>query len=176
MDKPTAWVGQMAVVEKSNGKIRICLDPQPLNRALQREYFRLPTFEEVRPHFQSAKLFTKLDVKEAFWHVSLDKESSMLTTMMTPWGRYRWARLPFGLNVSSEIFQKRLIQALEGLPGVVNVADDIVVVGRGQSIPEAEADHDKNLKALRLRCREREIVLNDEKTRVNPNLSTRLHM
>ena len=169
VDQPTRWVNQMAVVEKNNGKIRICLDPQPLNRALQREYFRLPTFEEVRPQFQNAKLFTKLDVKEAFWHVSLDDESSMLTTMMTPWGRLRWTRLPFGLNVSSEIFQKRLIQALEGLPGVVNVADDIVVLGRGQSMSEAEADHERNLKALRARCQERKVILNDEKARVKQN-------
>ena len=71
-----------------------------------------------------------------------------------------------GLNVRSEIFQKRLIQALEGLPGVVNVADDIVVVGRGQSVSEAEADHERNLKALRARCLEKRIVLNDEKARV----------
>lgn len=80
-------------------------------------------------------------------------------------GRFRWTRLPFGLNVSSEIFQKGLIQALEGLPGVVNFADDIVVVGRGQSTQEAEADHGKNLKALGARCQERRIVLNDEKAR-----------
>lgn len=166
VDQPTTWVNQMAVVEKSNGKIRICLDPQPLNRALQREHFRLPTFEEVRPQFQNAKLFTKLDVKEAFWHVSLDDESSLLTTMITPWGRFRWSRLPFGLNVSSEIFQKRLIQALEGLPGIVNVADDIVVVGRGRSMAEAEVDHERNLMALRTRCKEKEIVLNDDKTRI----------
>ena len=166
VDQPTAWVNQMAIVEKSNGKIRICLDPQPLNRTLQREHFRLPTFEEVRPQFQSAKLFSKLDVKEAFWHVSLEEESSLLTTMITPWGRFRWTRLPFGLNVSSEIFQKRLIQALEGLPGVVNVADDIVVVGRGQSMPEAEADHEKNLRALSTRCQEKGIVLNNEKARI----------
>jgi len=93
VDQPTSWVNQMAVVEKSSGKLRIYLDPQPLNRALQREYryFRLHTFEELIPQFQSAKLFTKLDVKEAFWHVALEDESGSLTTMIrpTPLGRFR---------------------------------------------------------------------------------------
>ena len=46
----------------------------------------------------------------------------MLTTFVTPYGRYRCLRLPFGLSVSSEIFQKHLHQALEGLPGVKCIA------------------------------------------------------
>ena len=99
------WVGQMAVVKKSDGSLRICIDPQPLNDALQREHDRLPTLDDVLPNLNSAKVFSKLDVKQAYWHVRLDKESSLLTIMITPFGRYSWARLPFGLKVSSEIFQ-----------------------------------------------------------------------
>jgi hypothetical protein len=132
VEEPTEWVSQMAITRKeSDGSIRICIDPQPLNEALMREHFKLPTLEVVLPSLHNAKVFTTLDVKEAFWHVRLDTESSLLTTMITPFGRYRWTRLPFGLCVSSEIFQKQLCQALEGLDGVLCVADDIVVVGKG---------------------------------------------
>ncbi|XP_055890320.1 uncharacterized protein LOC129927122 [Biomphalaria glabrata] len=49
--------------------------------------------------------------------------------MITPYGRYRWSRLPFGLSVSGEIFQKKLTEALLGLERCINVADDIVIVG-----------------------------------------------
>ena len=52
--------------------------------------------------------FSKLDVKEAYWHVRLDEASRKLTTMITPFGRYMWKRLPFGLKVSSEIFQRKI--------------------------------------------------------------------
>lgn len=100
----------------------------------------MPTLEDVLPLLNNAKVFTKLDVKEAFWHVRLDEESSFLTTMITPFGRYRWARLPFGLTVSSEFFQKKLNDALSGLIG-----DDIVVVGRGETKELAEGDHVGNL-------------------------------
>lgn len=162
--QPTAWVNQMAIVEKKNGKIRVCIDPQPLNKVLHREHFKLPTFDDIRPHFQNAKIFSKMDVKEAFWHVKLNEADSLLTTMMTPWGRFRWTRLPYGLSVSSEIFQRRLMQALEGLPGVVTVADDIIVMGRGSTVIEASEDHDKNLTALQRRCKEKNIRLNEEKT------------
>ena len=80
------WVSQMAVVKKPDGSLKICIDPQPLNDALQREHYRLPTLDDVLPNLNNAKKFSKLDVKQAYWHVKLDKESSLLTTMITPFG------------------------------------------------------------------------------------------
>lgn len=166
VDKPTPWVSQMAVVRKANKSLRICIDPQPLNESLMREHYKLPTIEDVLPCFNKAKIFTKLDIKEAFWHIKLDEESSKLTTMLTPFGRYRWARLPFGLKVSSEIFQKRLQEAIGDLKGVVCVADDIIVMGCGDTEAEAERDHEQNLLRLKKRCQEQNIRLNDEKAKV----------
>ena len=68
----------------------------------------------------------------------------MLTTFATH-GRYRWVRLPFGLCVSSEIFQKQGNQALDGLDGIVNIADDILVCGVGETKEDATKDHDAKL-------------------------------
>ena len=108
VEEPTEWISQMAVVKKPYGSLRTCIDPQPLNEALQREYYRLPTFNNVLPTLNNAKTVRKLDVTHVFWHVQLDSQSSLLKTMITPFGRYRWTRLPFGLKVSSEIFQRKL--------------------------------------------------------------------
>ena len=72
VEEPTEWVSQMAVVKKQDGSLRICIDPQPLNEALQREHYRLPTFNDVLPTLNNAKIFSKLDVKHAFWHVQLE--------------------------------------------------------------------------------------------------------
>ena len=90
----------------------------------------------------------------------------MLTTFNTSYGRCRWLRLPFGLSVSPEIFQKRVIQTLEGLDGVLNIADDILIYGVGDSPEEANADHDRKLEALLQRCRERGIALNRDKLKL----------
>uniref|UniRef100_A0A2C9M3C4 Reverse transcriptase domain-containing protein n=1 Tax=Biomphalaria glabrata TaxID=6526 RepID=A0A2C9M3C4_BIOGL len=79
------------------------------------------------------KIFSKLDIKEAYWHVLLDEKSSLPTTRITPYGRYRWSRLTFGLSVSREIFQKKLTEALLGLEGCINVVDDIMIVGCGMA-------------------------------------------
>ena len=130
----------MTVVRKPNGKLRLCIDPQPLNMALKREHYKLPTIGDVMPRLNKAKVFTKLDVKEAFWHVKLDEAYSKLSTMITPSGRYRWTRLPFGLKVSSEIFQKRLIDQLYNLNRVICVADDILIVVCGDSQKQAEEE------------------------------------
>ena len=163
VEEPTPWVSQMAVVRKTNGKLWLCIDPQALNLALQREHYKLPTFDDVLPKLLNAKVFSKVDVKEAFWHICLDEESSKLTTMVTPFGRFRWARLPFGLKISSELFQKRLHHAIGGLRGVVCVADDILVVGCGNTQEEAEQDHKKNLDSLLDRCLQAKIRINKEK-------------
>jgi len=90
------WVSQMAVVHKPNGILRTCIDPQPLNAVLKREHYRLPALENIVPKLKDAKIFSKPDVKEAYWHVRLDEASSKLTTMITSFGRYMWKRLPFG--------------------------------------------------------------------------------
>ena len=88
----------------------------------------------------------------------------MLTTFQTPFGRYRATRLPFGLSVSSEIFQKGLCQALEGLTGVAAVADDILVYGVGDTFEEATIDHDAKLQALLECCRKVGIKLSKDKS------------
>ncbi|PFX12096.1 Retrovirus-related Pol polyprotein [Stylophora pistillata] len=164
VEEPSVWVSQMAVVKRPDGSLRICIDRQPLNEALQREHYRLPTLDDVLPNVNNAKVFSKQDVKQAYWLVQLDKESSLLTTMITPFGRYRWARLPFGLKVSSELFQRRLNEAPCGLKGVICVADDLLVIGSGNTREEADAYHEQNLRELQKRCTERKIRLNDEKS------------
>ena len=160
---PTVWVSQMAVLHKPSGKLRICVDPQPLNAALEREHYKLPVFNDVLPKLKDSKAFSKLDVQEAYWHVRLDEESSKLTTMITPFGRYRWKRLLFGLKVSSAIFQRKLDAALGGLEGVSSVVDDVVVAGCGRTMEEAQVDNQQKLTKTLKRCAEKNIVRNKDK-------------
>ena len=95
---PTKWVNSMVAVPKPDGWMRICLDPKDLNEAVQREHYQIPTIEEVATRLHGAKLFTVLDARNGFWHIKLDDESSYLTTFNTPFGRYRWKRMPFGIS------------------------------------------------------------------------------
>ena len=153
----------MAVVPKKNGKLRICLDPIDLNRALQRENYPMPTIKEVASLLHGAKVFTSLDVSNGFWHVVLDEESSFCTTFNTPFGRYRWKRMPFGIRSAPEVFQRKMHELIEGLRGVEVIADDSVVVGYGELWQSAIKDHDRNLLSFLQRCDERGVHLNSDK-------------
>ena len=148
VDEPTDWVNQMAIETKKDGSLRICIDPRHLNLSLKREHYHLPVLDDILPDLAKAKVFCKVDLSHGYWHCTSDEESSLLNTFSTPFGRYRWTRLPFGLSASSEIFQKPLHQALEGLLGVVFIADDILVYGDGDTLEEATLDHDLNLASL----------------------------
>ena len=145
VDQPTEWVSNMVVGEKKNGDLRICLDPQPLNKALKREHFQLPVLDDVLPELSRARVFSTADLKHGYWHVVLDEDSSKLTTFATPFGRYRYLRLPFGLSVSSEIFQKKLLANIGDLQGVFCINDDIIIQGIGDTYEETVVDHDANL-------------------------------
>ena len=100
------------------------------------------------PDLPGARCFSVLDVKSGYWHVELDEPSSLATTFGTPWGRYRWLRMPFGLLPAPEEFQRRMNSVLHDLPGVKVIADDILTFGKGATDAEAFADHDRNLKLL----------------------------
>lgn len=155
--EPTDWISAMVVVKKSNGKIRLCIDPKPLNKALKRNHYPMPIIDDILPKLNKAQFFTVVDAKNGFWHVKLSEESSYLTTFSTPFQRYRWLRMPFGISPAPEEFQRRLHQALDGLQGVAAVADDILVYG------DSEQSHDKHLENLLQRCQTMGIVLNEEK-------------
>ena len=86
---PTPWINSVVVVPKRNGKLRASLDPKDLKNAIQRENYPLPTIEEIATRLHGAKAFTLLDVRNGFWQVKLQDESSYLITFHTPFGRYR---------------------------------------------------------------------------------------
>ena len=162
VDEPTDWVSNMVVATKPSGELRICIDPKQLNKALKRERYPIPVIEDVMPDIAKAKVFTKVDARNGYWHVVLDVESSRLTTFDTPFGRYRWKRLPFGISVASEIFQKRIHQALE-LEGVLTIHDDMVIYRVGDTIEEATVDHNSKLMNFLTTCREKGVKLNRRK-------------
>ena len=62
--EPTEWVSSLVVVEKPNGKSRICIDPVHLNTALKRSHYPLPVIEDVLPELSKVKVFSKADLKD----------------------------------------------------------------------------------------------------------------
>ena len=142
VEEPTDWVSSIVYSRKSNGKLRICLDPKDLNTAIKRPHYPTPTLEEITHKLAGSMIFSKLDARHGYWSVQLDDESKRLTTFNSPFGRYCFRRLPFGLNLSQDVFQERMDCILEKCPGTISIADDVGVFGK------TEAEHDKHLHNL----------------------------
>ena len=141
------------VVVTTPSKIRIYLDPKHLNTAVIRPKYQLPTLDELLPKLSRAKVFSTLDAKDGFYQVGLDENSSLKTTFWTPFGRYRYRRLPFGINLAPEEFECKLHEKL----------DDILVMGHGDNEEEAKQNHDENLVRLLEQARKANLRLNSSK-------------
>lgn len=72
VDEPTDWVSNLVVATKESGDLRLRLDLQQLNKALKRERYPLPVIDDILPNLSRAKVFTKIDTRNGYWHVQLD--------------------------------------------------------------------------------------------------------
>ena len=129
------WVNQLALTRKRNGDLRLCLDSRHLNRAIRRTPHSAMTVNEITHRLRGATMFSKFNAKHGFWSIKLDEESSELCTFQSPVGNYKFARLPFGLRVSQDTFQKHMDDILRRVDlgdeaGAIRIANDLVVYGR----------------------------------------------
>ena len=119
--------------------------------------------EKLLLDVMASKFFSAHDVKTSFCHVKLDEESLYLTLFHTPFGRYRWCRMPFEIRSAPVVFHRRMHELIEGLSGTEVVADDFTVAGCGDTLEEAICNHSKNLVAFLQRCSQRGVKLAVEK-------------
>lgn len=150
----TEWVSNILFVKRNN-KSRICLDPCELNKALKCVKYPIPTIDEILPELNQAKVFSTVDAKKGFWQIQLDEPSSKMCTFFTPYGRYRFVRMPFRIGPAMEIYQMKQNEILHGLDGIAVIADDVLIFRKGKTIEEATDDHNKNLRNLFKRLREK---------------------
>ena len=158
--EPTDWCAGMLPVVKKNGKdIRICVDLRHLNKSVRREHYPLPTLDDIAPKLAGSTVFSSLDAASGFWQVPLKKTSRELTTFITPFGRYMFKRLPFGISSGSEIFQRKMSELFEDEEGIEVIIDDILV--HGKDTPE----HDRRLKRALEILEKANVILNMDKCR-----------
>ena len=162
VDQPTDWVSSITYVQKANGELCLCLDPCDLNRAIcHHDHHKMPTVEEVaHTNLQISCYFTKLNAHHGYCSIVLDEESSLLTTFNSPFGRYHFLHLPFGLVCSQDIFQKKMDQFLKECPGCIRIANDITIHGH------TEEEHDAHLQNLMWVACKYGVVFNPQKMHI----------
>ena len=153
----TEWINSIVPVMKSNGSLRLCLDPKDLNKSIERNQWYSRMIDDILPKLAKSKYKTLKDTTSDYWHIVLDLASSLLTMFNTPWGKFRWLRLPFKLNIAGDVFQERLDRVIRLLEGVHGIADDILTPR------ETEVQHDGRLLTLLETARMNNLSLNPDK-------------
>jgi transposase InsO family protein len=156
----TEWVHNIVTVVKKNGTLRLCLDPRNLNKHLIRNVHYTASWEDAQHSFRNGQYFSTLDAKSGYWTKLLDKQSQLLTAFNTPFKKYCFVRLPFGLSVSAEIFCEHMDRALDGIPGTFPCADDVKVQG------STEERHDIHLLETVSRAQKAGLKFNPDKCQI----------
>ena len=140
-----------------------CLDLLHLNKNIKIEVHHIPTLEEISADMNGAKFFSTLDADKAFWQVKLDEESTDLVTFDTPFGRYKFLRMPYGILSASEVFQRCFQEIFGDLEGVKIYIDNVLLWGK------TKEEHDERLRKVLEKARERNVKFNKSKCKIAVN-------
>ncbi|GFU25242.1 uncharacterized protein K02A2.6 [Trichonephila clavipes] len=98
-----------------------------VNKVIEREHYQIPCTEDIISRLEGKKIFS--DLEDGFWHVPLDEVSSEICAFNTPFGRYKFNKMPFGIVSAPEVFQKRNQKLFGDIEVVEIYFDDIIVAG-----------------------------------------------
>ena len=137
------WAAPLVPVLKPSGDIRLCGDYKvTINRATKVDTYPIPRVEELFNKLTGGKIYSKLDLSNAYQQLTLDEDSQKLTTVNTPKGLYKYTRLPYGVSSAPGIFQRTLETLLQGIPKTAVYLDDILVAGA------TPVEHQNNLRQV----------------------------
>ena len=155
------WISNPVITGKKwdTTKIRVNLDTTHMNDAVKTSHFPIPTVKELRHNFKGSERFSVLDLNHAFHQFEMDASSKKLFAFYTPWGLYRYNTLVMGTAPASSECHERIRKVVEGLEGVQQIKDDLVVHGSKQT-------HDERLEKALQRLEEFGLTLRRDKCKM----------
>ena len=158
INEATDWCHNLVIVCKHNGKLRVCLDPKMINKALRFNIHNARTFQDVTSSIRKVSKVSKIDANSGFLTLPVDESSQLLTTFNMPWGRFCFTKILFGLNQAQYFFQYYMDLHFQNINSTTNViAADVMI--HGQTIEQ----HDKHLIEVLNKCCEIGLKLNPDK-------------
>ena len=126
-ESDSSWSAPIVVVPKGDGGKRLCIDFRALNSITRTFIWPMPRVEDILAKLGKAKYFTTLDLRSGYHHIALDKQSIKKTAFCTPFGKYEYLKVPFGLAQAPSYFQKLMNKVLKGLNFAFAYLDDIII-------------------------------------------------
>ena len=113
VESHTPWASNLVLVEKSDGKLRPCVDFRPLNKITISDPYPIPRIEQVIHRVAGKSFYSTLDSASGFWQIPLERKSAHKCGIITEWGLFEMTRLSFGLKNAPSIFQRVMDKLLK---------------------------------------------------------------
>lgn len=163
VDNPTMAAPIVPVVKQkgATNPIRICGDYSlTLNKIIDRDQYCVPRLEEILEKVSSCKLFSVLDLSDAYLQIPLSPESQSYTCIATHVGYFAYKSLQFGVSAAPLIFQEVIDKVLKGISNVAAYQDDIIIGGH------CKEDHDRVFQQVKERLEAFNFVVNETKSQI----------
>ena len=125
------WAAPTFVIPKKDGTVRFISDFRELNKRIQRKPYPIPHIQDMLLNLEGFKYATSLDLNMGYYHLELDPTSKELCTIVLPFGKFEYQRIPMGLCNLPDIFQEKMNELFEGLDYVRAYIDDLLVISKG---------------------------------------------
>ena len=153
------WAAPTFIVPKKDGKVRFVSDFRELNKRIVRNPYPLPKIQDLMLKLEGFQYASALDLNMGYYHIHLTPAASRLCTIVLPWGKYEYTRLPMGVKCSPDIFQERMSDLFQGMEFVRAYLDDLLLLTKGDW-----SDHVVKLDQVLQRLGEAGLKVNCEKS------------
>ena len=153
------WAALTFIRPKKNGRVRFLSDFRELNKRIKRKPFPLPKIQDLLQKLEGFTYATSLDLNMGYYHIQLTPNARRLCTIVMPWGKYEYLRLPMGVANSPDIFQEHMSELMAGLEFVRVYIDDILCITKGDY-----DDHLRKLEQVFMQIEKANLRVNAEKS------------
>ena len=147
----SSWSALIIVVPKGDGGKHLVIDYRALNKVTRRFTWPMPKVEDIFSKLNRATYFTTLNLQAGYHHIPLDKSSKLKTAFNSPFGKYTYVKVPFGLSQGPAYFQELMTGILKDFSFAIAHLDDIIIFSK---TPQEHLSHIrkvfKNLRSAKL--------------------------
>ena len=142
------WASPSFIIPKSDQTVHMISDFREVNKRLVRKPFPIPKISTVLQELEGFTFATALDLNMGYYTIRLDPDASKICTIIFPWGKYSYLRLPMGIAGSPNIFQAKMSELMVALEYICTYLDDLLSITRASLEPgrpptEAKAGPDQ---------------------------------
>ena len=138
----SSWLAPIIVVPKGDGGKHLVIDYRALNKVTRKFVWPMPKVEDIFSQLNNAKYFSTLDLRAGYHHIGLTTDSIPRTAFTSPFGKYEYIKVPFGLAQAPAYFQELMTGVLKDLLFAMAYLDDIIIYS---STPEEHLQHIKTV-------------------------------